>query len=133
MKHFDTEQAIASLQRRLDKAAAHSKAIATRYTAITSGVYLDPRFWDSSKPVSTELPEIEYDFVSHYGRENLFVKTFDSGFGYCEYRTISKRTFARLEQLEIQLLNAWEKECDIAWQLRQIKAANPSLFSSSVA
>lgn len=133
MKRFNTESAIASLQRRLDKATARSNAIAAQYAAITSRTYFNPRFWDSSKPVSTELPEIEFDFVSQYGRENLFIKTRDNGFGYCEYRTISKRTFARLEWLENQLLNAWEKECDIAFQLREIKDANPSLFSSSVA
>lgn len=133
MKHFDTEKAIASLQRRLDAAVNRSNAIAARYLKVVSKIYLDPRFWNSTKPVATTLPESEYDFVTRYDRENLFRNTYDSGFGYREYRTISKSTFARLERLEVRLLNAWEVEQNISWQLQKVKKANPTLGFENVA
>lgn len=133
MKRFNAEKAIATLQRRFDKARARSHKLEVRYAAMTGMLYLDPRFWDCNPKEFGSEPDSEYDFVAHYGRENLFVKTADNGYGCREYRTISAREFERLDRLEVQLLGAWEKECDIAWQLREARNAAPSLFGNNVA
>ena len=133
MKRFNAEKAIATFQRRCDKARARSHKLEVRYAAMTGKLYLDPRFWDHNPKEFGAEPSGEYDFVAWYGRENLFVKTAESGYGYREYRTISAREFERLDRLEVQLLDAWDKENELAWQLREARKAAPSLFEIDAA
>lgn len=133
MKRFEPGKAIATLRHKLDKAAHRCAALARRYTDQTSRIYFDPRFWDNTTAVLTVAPQSECDFVTNYGRENLFVMTFDNGYGYREFRTISERKFAQLQEIENQLLDAWEKESVIAWQLRELTKTFPTLFAQNVA
>jgi len=115
-----TEQKRANLQRRFDKANARTKRIVDEYCNYVNGkkFHVIP---DNSPFFVVKIDECIRDtqFLTSRasrcggGHDTFYVKTYDSGFGYTEWREITDREWRKIERLECAILDAWDAENEL--------------------
>lgn len=125
---INVEKNIAKLRRQLKKAIARVTRVTEIYRVAVSKLYLYT--WKISPKFVPFIVDNERQFVTEKFRiEDLYIKTFDSGFGHTEYRSISRREWEHLSNLENAILDAWDKHHEIHWELTDLLRRNPQIIN----
>ena len=113
-----TEKQRANLQRRFDKANARTKRTVDEYRNYINGKKF--RLIPENTATAIVIDECVCDtqFLTFWENQTFYVKTYDNGYGYTEWREITAREWRKINRLELAILDAWDAENELYYALK---------------